>query len=53
MLNIHGHIMIIGPLFGAAERNARECIYGQQNIDKLWGGLLVMTYLGKKSAPAH
>ena len=38
--------MINSSLFGATERNVRQCIYGQQNIGKLWGRLPVMLLFG-------
>lgn len=32
--------------FSTAERNVRQCIYGQQNISEYWGGLPVVLLFG-------
>ena len=42
MLIINERSMINGSLLRAAKWNVRQCIFGQENIDKLWGGLPVM-----------
>ena len=45
MLIINERSMINGSLLRAAKWNVRQCIFGQKNIDKLWGGLPVMLYI--------
>ena len=38
--------MISSGLLAAAERNVRECAFGQQNRNELWGGIPVVLIFG-------
>ena len=46
MLVIDEGSMISSGLLAAAERNVRECTFGQQNRNELWGGIPVVLIFG-------
>ena len=46
MLIIDERSMISSSLLAAAERNVRECAFGQQNKNELWGGIPVVLIFG-------
>ena len=46
MLIIDERSMISSSLLAAAERNVRECAFGQQNQDERWGGVPVILLFG-------
>ena len=46
MLIIDERSMISSLLLGAAERNVRDCAFGQQNQHEVWGGVPVVLVFG-------
>lgn len=46
MLIINKRSMISSQLLGAAERNVRDCAFGQQNQHEVWGGVSVVLVYG-------
>ena len=46
MLVIDERSMISSGLLATAERNVRECAFGQQNQNELWGGIPVVLIFG-------
>ncbi len=46
MLIIDEQSMILSALLAAAERNVRDCVFGQHNQNELWGGVPVVLIFG-------